>query len=86
MALPYDAFERGPPNVPCQQERLEYLNQIKALDATPRDPQVSCPLAHAKLDSTAGRWGSCRQRLQHFVHNLSEQARMPQLACVTLTK
>jgi hypothetical protein len=40
MALPYDAFERGPPNVPCHEQRVEYLQQIKALDAAPRDPQV----------------------------------------------
>jgi hypothetical protein len=41
MALPYDAFKRGPPNVPCHKERVEYLHQIKALDAAPRDPQAS---------------------------------------------
>lgn len=42
MALPYDAFQRGPPPVPCHTERVAYLNEIKALDAAPPDPQVTC--------------------------------------------
>jgi hypothetical protein len=64
MALPYDAFERGPPTVPCNKERLEYMQQIKALDATPRDPQVRVSPAHSSCCGIAGPWASYGWLLQ----------------------
>lgn len=39
MALPYDAFLRGPPNTPCHVERSAYVDEVGIMDQPP-DPQV----------------------------------------------
>ena len=43
MAMPYDAFVRGPPKVPCDVERARYVAGIGITDKPP-DPQVRCGL------------------------------------------